>query len=194
MMPKPYLTDGHPDEIDLKEAEDFGREMAELSRRIYQGETNLIPTFPRGKDYDETYGQPLGPNAGLPEDAVITVSYPLIINMDKCTRCDLCVEHCPTNSIDFAESPPLFRFDCDKCWLYEQICPVGAIEYDWGPATRVCNQVMENLFVKTLAEAEAKGHFRRLVPLDNVGWNTPWYMTKKPPRLKQNKDGYFEPT
>ena len=27
-MPKPYPSDGHPDSIDLKEAEEFGREMA----------------------------------------------------------------------------------------------------------------------------------------------------------------------
>ena len=45
-IPKPYFTDGHPDEIDLKEAEDFGREMVERSRRIYRGEPQLIPRFP----------------------------------------------------------------------------------------------------------------------------------------------------
>ena len=52
---------------------------------------------------------------------------------------------------------------------------------------------MESLFVKSLAEAEAKGLFQRLVLLHEVGWNTPWYKTKQPPRLKQNKEGYFEP-
>jgi len=33
-LPKPYITDGHPDEIDIKEAEDFGTEMVIRSRRI----------------------------------------------------------------------------------------------------------------------------------------------------------------
>ena len=56
--PIPYFTDGHPDEIDLKEAEDFGREMVERSRRIYQGETELIPELPRGKEYDDIYDPP----------------------------------------------------------------------------------------------------------------------------------------
>ena len=41
LAPSPYFTDGHPDEIDLKEAEDFGREMAERALRISSGETRL---------------------------------------------------------------------------------------------------------------------------------------------------------
>src|SRR4030042_204507 len=47
-VPKPYFTDGHPDEIDLNEAEDFGRELAERSQRIHNGETNLIQQLPEG--------------------------------------------------------------------------------------------------------------------------------------------------
>ncbi|MBI5585230.1 MAG: flavodoxin domain-containing protein, partial [Deltaproteobacteria bacterium] len=46
MAPSPYFTHGHPDEIDLQEAEDFGREMAQVSRRIAGGETGLIPPVP----------------------------------------------------------------------------------------------------------------------------------------------------
>ena len=36
-MPQPYPTAGHPDEIDLKEAENFGREMVKRSWRISAG-------------------------------------------------------------------------------------------------------------------------------------------------------------
>jgi flavodoxin len=46
LAPSPYYTDGHPDEIDLKEAEDFGGEMVEISKRISAGEINLIPPVP----------------------------------------------------------------------------------------------------------------------------------------------------
>ena len=55
VIPKPYFTDGHPDAIDLREAEDFGREMVDRSRRISLGETDLIPTLPKGTEYDERY-------------------------------------------------------------------------------------------------------------------------------------------
>ena len=41
-MPKPYYTGGHPDEQDLTEAFEFGREMVENSIRIAAGETDLI--------------------------------------------------------------------------------------------------------------------------------------------------------
>ena len=45
-MPDPYPTEGHPDLIDLMEAEAFGREMAEHSARISLGEAALIPSTP----------------------------------------------------------------------------------------------------------------------------------------------------
>jgi flavodoxin/ferredoxin len=66
-QPSPYFTDGHPDEIDLKEAETFGREMAECALRIYAGETNLIPDIPAGPDADSLW-VPLGydSSGGMP--------------------------------------------------------------------------------------------------------------------------------
>ena len=55
VTPSPYFIAGHPDEIDLKEAEQFGREMVERARRISDGETELIPVLARGKAYDDIY-------------------------------------------------------------------------------------------------------------------------------------------
>jgi ferredoxin/flavodoxin len=54
-QPSPYFTDGHPDEIDLKEAENFGREMAERAQRIYAGARDLIPEVPAGSDIDSLW-------------------------------------------------------------------------------------------------------------------------------------------
>jgi len=51
-LPYPYLTHGHPDEIDLKEAETFGMEMAQRAQKIAGGETGLIPAIPKGPDAD----------------------------------------------------------------------------------------------------------------------------------------------
>jgi len=63
-MPKPYLTDGHPDPIDLDEAEDFGRRMAERAQRIRAGETNLIPPVPYGPDTDDLWVNQRAPRRG----------------------------------------------------------------------------------------------------------------------------------
>ena len=43
----PHLAWGHPDSIDIAEAEAFGKCMAEHSVRIYAGETKLIPEIPK---------------------------------------------------------------------------------------------------------------------------------------------------
>ena len=61
-MPKPYLTNGHPDAIDLSQAESFGGEMADRGRRYLAGDTSGIPAIPQGTDAD-----PLWIRHDLPE-------------------------------------------------------------------------------------------------------------------------------
>ena len=127
-IPKPYFTDGHPDKIDLKEAEEFGREMVERSRKIYQGETDLIPTFPVGKEYDEIYDPaPRAPAEIVAEYSRIEDNMELKINPAKCKhpKCSICADHCPMDCIDFSQSPVVRMMACDRCWLCEQACPTG---------------------------------------------------------------------
>jgi flavodoxin/ferredoxin len=63
---QPYITHGHPDDIDLKEAEAFGREMAERAEKIYSGDKSLIPELPIDQGTEKlwvqrgTGGQPGG--------------------------------------------------------------------------------------------------------------------------------------
>jgi len=262
--PKPYLTDGHPDEIDLKEAEEFGREMGERALRIEAGETRLIPKLPKGPKADPLWrpigvfrnfppppsqsGQPM-PAPPSPAKRIVNTekcTYPTctlcvdicpvnaidfskqpvvfrkscincalcdklcpefaieldaetmrnrtqhIINMEKCTypTCTLCIDHCPMNSIDFSVSPPVFKTNCegdDLCWT---ICPQGAIEITNLESThaRLVMRREGHHFVQLLAEAEAKGRFRRLVPLDEVGWDNPLYKNPNAPRFVMEEE------
>ncbi|OGO20268.1 MAG: hypothetical protein A2144_10080 [Chloroflexi bacterium RBG_16_50_9] len=257
-MPKPYVTDGHPDEIDLRDAENFGREMAERAHRIVAGETSLIPSLPKGPKADPLW-RPQGlrrtppPSAKQGESRQVSPPLPQrkidiekctypectlcvdnclmnsidfsrnppvfkrncincslcnrlcpeaamevdeetlqsrtqkIIRMDKCTypECTLCVDHCPMNSIDFSVNPPVFKQNCegdDLCWV---ICPEGAIEitnFDRAHAAKTMKNA-DHPFVKLLEEAEAKGRFRRLVPLDKVGWDNTIYKNPHHPRF-----------
>jgi len=160
-LPKPYLTDGHPDAIDLEEAEHFGREMVDLSRRISAGETKLIPPEPT----IQTLIKP--PQLLRPK-----------LNIQKCRypECRLCIDNCPMNAIDLSVSPPVFAKSCRPCYFCEMICPEGAIEVDYESQAKEMLLRVKNVYEKALDKAEAEGRFRRLVPLSNVGWDTPYYM------------------
>jgi flavodoxin/ferredoxin len=265
---KPYFTDGHPDAIDLKEAEEFGRRMAENAKKIAAGDKSLIPDLKEVAKENSTFrpfaiGNPfpdesghkgdLAPKHGPPPkpDRRINMSkckYPectvcvdncpakaidfskdpaeirkscfncslcdricpheaigippegmkrhrtmKVIDMKKCKypTCKLCVEYCPMNSIDFSVNPPVFKSNCegdDLCWI---ICPEGAIEitnleethgalYRLG-GTRADHD--QHPFMKLLAQAEREGKFRRHVPLDKIGWDTPVMYMKNHPRF-----------
>jgi len=53
---KPWYTDGHPDEIDLAEAESFGKAMVVHSHAIYGGQTDIIPTLQSKEASDQIWG------------------------------------------------------------------------------------------------------------------------------------------
>jgi len=183
VTPKPYFTDGHPDEIDLKEGQDFGREMVQNSRRISQGETQLIPVLPMGKEYEDLYEVVPVPSqedykAGKDCEANMQVK----VNPERCNfpKCTFCVDNCPMHCIDFDRYTPATAPTCAKCWLCEQTCPRGAIEVDWAPFQKHHDPMTVNWLGKSLEVFEAQGRFRRLVPPDQVGWDTPTWTYKKP--------------
>lgn len=191
--PKPYFTDGHPDAIDLAEARSFGKEMAERSRRVAAGETHLIPVLPQGRRYHELYPGP-GSTDRLPairkpgrhEPTLLDLrSFDFKINKERCLypKCTVCIDNCPTHSINFSESPPLFRKNCDRCWFCEQICPRGAIEVDWEPVARFVDENIVDGWFKVAEEAVARGQLRMLVKPEEIGRNTCWHTVRKP-RLK----------
>ena len=161
LIPKPYLTDGHPDDIDLAEAAEFGIEMVDRSRRISAGDRSLIPPIP-----------PMPPPR--------TLSRPLTskrIDLTKCLypQCRLCVDNCRLRIIDLSTTPPVFPDECPPCYFCEFICPTGAIEADYAPAAKIEGERAKTMFQETLKRVEAEGRFRRLVPVENVGWETPFY-------------------
>jgi len=181
-IPKPYMTDGHPDEIDLKEAEGFGTQISELSQRIYRGESHLLPVFTEKSDH-KLHGQHVKMPADLAEARRLT-KLSMKINQEKCTRCNLCVDNCPVNAIDFTVSPPIFKTDlCVPCWYCEQICPTGAIEVDYELYARFHDKYNVIELNATLETAEAEGRFRRLVSFQDIKLDAHWYKQSKHPRL-----------
>lgn len=197
-FPKPYLTDGHPDDIDLKEAKEFGKQMVERSKRISAGDTSLIPQFPIGRELGMEMAMEVQRiatnNAELPASLSFrhgSSKQPKFktqtkLNMEKCTypKCHLCVDNCPMEGIDLSVSPPRFAEPCMNCFFCEKICPTGAIEGDFEEAAKIFRWRTEHILAPILAKAESEGRFRRLVPLEKVGWDTPYYKVyNKHPRL-----------
>jgi flavodoxin/NAD-dependent dihydropyrimidine dehydrogenase PreA subunit len=197
-FPSPYFTGGHPDEIDLREAEEFGREMADRSRRVSLGETDLIPPVP---DHVLT-----------PQLLALVEFYRsghnahgrLTYDPEKCNypKCHICVDNCVMEYIDLSATPRCYGSEGDACDMWmgctfcESICPTGAISADWGAHFERMKPVFaglgmggEDLLAKVVDEAEAAGRFRRLVPKDEVGKDGPFFQAyPKHPRFRIPKD------
>jgi ferredoxin len=163
----PYPTAGHPDEIDLQDARLFGRDMVERSRRVSSGEPGLevpTPLPPRPMTETEANGYAL----------VKSLSRRLRFHREKCTypTCRLCMDNCPVDGIDLTMHPPIIAQPCVSCEFCARICPTGALDLsDWlevmGPGGP---EMMRNVILPALAKAEAEGKFRRLLPLERVGF------------------------
>jgi ferredoxin len=161
----PYVTDGHPDEIDLQEAEVFGREMVVRSGRISRGETNLIPEVPALKPTPDwiKHRRPFNKYVKYEREKCV---YP---------ACRLCIDNCPSNGYDFTVDPPIIATPCHSCGAFcEAICPTGAINADaWFAEIKGGkggHHYQDGL--PATREDEAQGRFRRLVPEDKIGWDT----------------------
>ncbi len=186
LMPKPYYTDGHPDEVDLKEAVEFGREIAERTRKIANGEGQLIPELPDSEEYNKLYGAPMELGGG--EEMADMVKLKPVYNPDKCLypKCTKCMDNCPTKSIDLSKSPPVNYETCGPClvWFCEQLCPSGAMEVNWGIADKIM-ETMTSIFEKLAEPMEEYGDLRgfRNLLTEKEGSGTPLYKKKNRPKL-----------
>jgi ferredoxin len=161
-MPQPYLTAGHPDAVDLDEAEGFGREMAVRSIRIRAGETDLIPAAP------PPFVLPK-PSPDFPR--VPSFSSLLKFDKEKCLypNCTLCMDHCPMQGMDLSVDPPVLAKPCLDCEFCARLCPTGALDMTpWLEAMEDMTLGSRPKLLDFLAEAEKGGRFRRLIPLSEV--------------------------
>jgi len=133
--PTPGFGDGHPDEIDLLEAEAFGREMVWNSQKIYAGDTSLIPGDPPERRPISAQGSQQEQAMHLPTSLAETkkmMHWRLIYDKEKCLypKCTLCMDFCPMYGIDLTMTPPVIGNPCMTCMMCDQLCPTGAIAVD----------------------------------------------------------------
>jgi flavodoxin/Pyruvate/2-oxoacid:ferredoxin oxidoreductase delta subunit len=175
-IPKPYYTD----------------EIVKRSQRISKGETKLIPRLPAKETYEKLYGaRPVYQN--FPGFKRITQEewdkLKPRLNIEKCKypKCSICVDNCPTRSINPAASTPISYHTCEPCqlWFCEQLCPAGAIEVDWEPVAkrRDFQKFLFSKLAEPMKEYKSLRRFRSLVPSEKEGQDKPLYKIKKRPRL-----------
>jgi ferredoxin len=116
------------------------------------------------------------------------------IDMSKCTypKCTLCADKCPMNSIDFSTRPPTCHNNCEGCDLCYSLCPHDAISIPNIAESQIPLAAAMNgpdsPFALSVSAYEKAGRFRRLVPLDKVGFHNPAYKNKNAPRIVLNED------
>lgn len=176
MMPRPYFTEGHPDDIDLAEARAFGKEMAELRLRIETEGPGVVPELPK---------------ITMPRRSRLRRPRPKY-DRSKCSYpdCTLCVDHCPVNGIDLKVSPIVFGRDCHTCHFCEMICPEGAITVDYDSFVKKGHKRGKTIYAPSLVQAEAEGIFRPLIPIGSIRWDMPYYkiLTRHPRYIILDED------
>jgi ferredoxin/flavodoxin len=135
---------GHPDSVDLAEAEAFGKRIAEHSVRIHAGETELIPELPKPELGGDSLWSPNGQNGKIGFAGGASGGSPKF-DLAKCAypRCTRCVDNCPANALDIAilartsasdpnskDHPVVLKEACLQCGgLCERMCTYDAIQY-----------------------------------------------------------------
>lgn len=160
--PKVMHTAGHPDVIELEEAEKFGEGLRDLSLRVGRGELKI----PRFELIEDTWWA--RSSRMLTLETLRNFSPVFTINTERCTRCLECQENCPADAIDIEADPPAIQMEgCIFCWFCEKLCPVEAIEADWS-AARESSKGNLKKYIKILREAEREGKFRPHVDYEKI--------------------------
>lgn len=193
IFPEPYYTHGHPDEIDLREAMDWGKELYSKFAAVLSGEPFDFPPAPAPNM------MPVHANAAIEHlGGFHNVHGKLVRDPEKCLypKCHICMDNCTQDFIDLAAEPQKFGScgnacdDTHGCTYCEMLCPTGAIRpvVPYEEVSPVGQPHGSALFETVLGKAEAEGKFRRLIPDEEVGKTTPFYSVyAKHPRLKALK-------
>ncbi|MDB9823277.1 hypothetical protein OAC89_06230 [Deltaproteobacteria bacterium] len=145
----PDRMHGHPDKIDLAEAEAFGRQMAENSVRIYAGEKDLIPEIPKPTSGEGMWLPATNDDGSMSSSHGEPNAVPEF-DLEKCVypRCTQCIDNCPVHAIDLSVTTPVASIDsplvvkeaCAHCGgVCMRVCAYDVISYKAERTEHVIN-------------------------------------------------------
>ena len=108
---------GHPNEEELKEAFEFGK--------------NLVVKCSNPETPEAKFWEKENPSAKMWSFKGMQNWFPPFgLDEEKCTKCGYCAEICPVGSI-VLDPYPKWTKDCDRCYICDLKCPTQAIECDF---------------------------------------------------------------
>ncbi|MCP3944102.1 MAG: 4Fe-4S dicluster domain-containing protein [Desulfobacteraceae bacterium] len=171
--PKHTLTSGHPDDLDLREAFQFGKAMVKCSNAVYSGDTSYIT---KPSPVHENWAKDGG---NLLTHALLSQTIPrLSINLETCIQCNECQNSCPVNGIDIESDPPRIQEPCIFCLHCASICPSCSIEADWSPLVKMAPANYAR-YKEALNDAKDRGEFRWLIDPETVDCSYPLHKQRE---------------
>ncbi len=165
--PYPTVTTGHPDDQELQEARDFGKEIAECAQAVAGGDTGRI-----AKPASLTDDFVPAEIEMLSREFMDQVFRVLSVNEDTCIECGECMDACPVDGIDVEAAPRRIQDPCVYCWYCAKVCPTGSIVTDWTAFDQMAPDNYAK-YIKALNAAEARGEFRWLMDPATLKFDDP---------------------
>ncbi len=183
----PALTAGHPDEIEIRDARAFGRELAERTPLIMQGQTDLLPACEPVDDQWIKWA------AKITRGNIKTILPAFTINKKTCIKCHTCEETCPVDGFDIEAEPPRVQDPCIGCTFCVMACPTCSIEADWSEVAAYYkkNYVMYRAWLDKQAAA---GAFRWYMDPDTVNFEDYMFLQHKRRLMKKKESSNIQKT
>ncbi len=171
--PKHTLTSGHPDEQDLQEAFDFGKNIVICSKAVSEGDTTCVTRpLPALEDWAQNEANM------LTHELLSQVMPHFSFNLETCLQCGECQDSCPVNGIDIDSDPPRIQEPCIFCMHCVSICPTCSIEADWSKLDTMAPANYAR-YREALNAANDRGEFRWLIDPETVDCGYPLHKQRE---------------
>jgi len=160
--PEKTFTSDHPDTYDFEQAITFGNNIIDLSSKIKDGSSPLIP-HPEPVSSEEWIKE----SQMLTKDFLNQVTPKFTYTPDTCIKCYECKNNCPVNGIDIEASPPRLQDPCIFCYRCITVCPTLSINANWKSFIEMAPANYKR-YKQELDRAAKSGEFRWLIDPDTI--------------------------